>query len=107
MLITFKSEGAADVLMFGDVAFALMEVMGKLPSPRGVIAVADLAGALARLKAAMARDHQAPQPLEPGGKRSADDDEPGRFVSLSQRALPLLGMLEHALAEEAPVLWGV
>jgi len=28
-------------------------------------------------------------------------------VSLTQRALPLIALLEHARSEEVPVVWGI
>ncbi len=108
MLVTFKAEGAADVLMFGEVAQVLMKVMGKEVGTRGVVTVEQLPQALARLKAAITSDHAAPQPLEPTvSGRDQAQPEAGRFVSLSQRALPLVALLEQALADEVPVVWGL
>ena len=39
MLITFKSKASGDVIMFGDVAKRLMEVMGKSPDNQGIVTV--------------------------------------------------------------------
>ncbi len=108
MLIVFKAQGAADVLMFGEVAFALMEIMGKQPGERGIVTAFEVPEALDRLRRALAADKAAPKPLGPQDEdtdREADGER--RFVSLGQRALPLIGLLEHARREELPVLWGV
>jgi len=108
MLVTFKAEAAADVLMFGEVAQALMEAMGNEASARGVITVEQLPEALARLRAAVAGDRIAPRPLGPREPAlDAGEDAPERFVSLTQRALPLIALLEHARSEEVPVVWGI
>ncbi|GAB4164804.1 MAG: hypothetical protein Fur0039_00060 [Rhodocyclaceae bacterium] len=105
-MVTFKAEGAADVLMFDEVAQALMEVMGKERGARGVVTVEQLPDALERLKRAVALDRAAPRALE-RRPRARDEDEPERFVSLTQRALPLIELLEHARAREVPVVWGI
>ena len=56
MLIIFKSKAAGDVMMFGDVAYAMMEIMGKSPAEKGIVTAEQLADAIARLKAAVAQD---------------------------------------------------
>jgi len=107
MLIVFKAEGAADVMMFGDVAKALMAVMGKEATDRGVITVEQLPGAIERLRKAVARDKTEPQVLEPERGPARENEEEQVHVRLTQRALPLIDLLEHARREEVPVLWGV
>lgn len=107
MLIVFKAEGAADVMMFGDVAKALMSVMGKEPTERGVITFEQLPGAIERLRKAVARDKAEPQVLEPESGAERKDEEGKVHVRLTQRALPLIDLLEHARREEVPVVWGI
>lgn len=107
MLIVFKTQGAADVLMFGEVAFALIEIMGKQPGERGIVTAFEVPEALGRLRKALAADKAAPKPLGPQDDTDREADGERRFVSLGQRALPLIGLLEHARREELPVLWGV
>lgn len=103
MLIVFKAEGAADVMMFGEVAMKMIALMGKPPSERGVVTVEQLPDAIERLKLAVARDKAGPKPAPP-----EDQEKDGEVpVGLTQRVLPLIELLEHARREEAPVLWGV
>ncbi len=109
MIVTFSSRAAADVIMFGDVAKRLMEIMGKEYSEKGIVTVEQLPEAIARLKAAIAADKAARAGVReedlpesepaPGGSRP--------YVSLAVRAVPLLEMLEYSLKEEKPVVWGV
>jgi hypothetical protein len=109
-IIIFQSAAAGDVIMFADVAKRLMETMGKAPEGKGILTVEQLPEAIVRLKAAIVedkarragmQDEDLPQnePTADGGKRA--------FVSLAQRATPLLELLEWALKKQRPVVWGV
>ena len=114
MIVTFQSKAGGDVIMFGDVARRLMETMGKSPEDKGIVTVDQLPDAIARLRAAMAQDKErharlVAEALDP----AAADDKPvdagpaGAAVSLTQRAVPLLELLELAWRKRAPVVWGV
>lgn len=115
MLVTFKSNASADVIMFGDAAKKLIGILGKDPADaKGIVTVAQLPDAIARLKAAIEEDRARQAELE--RRRGQDDEqadqEAGRTgmaapVGLAQRAWPLLAMLEESLREETPVVWGV
>lgn len=106
MMVKFHSLAAGEILMFGDVARRMMELMGKEPAERGVVTVEQLPEAIARLKAAIAED-----------KRRHDEDPPADepdgsggtrpHVDLARRALPLAELLERSLERGKPVLWGV
>ena len=102
MLITFKTPVHADITMFGDVAKALIQMMGHSGSIPGAILAADVPQALAKLKAAVERSPDAPM-----NPQQDDDDEDRRSqsVSLSHRALPLIDLLEAAAREEKNVMW--
>ncbi|HUW38471.1 MAG TPA: DUF1840 domain-containing protein [Rhodocyclaceae bacterium] len=110
MIVTFQSKASGDVIMFADVAHKMMEIMGKEAGDQGIVTVEQLPGALARLTAAVAADREARQ-----GR--AEEDQPqfelapdGRrrpYVSLAQRATPLIELLEWSLKKRVPVVWGV
>jgi hypothetical protein len=109
MLIVFKSKAAGDVMMFGDVAHTLMEIMGKSPGPQGIVTVEQLPGAIAKLKAAVAQD-KAEKPVVDHDERLFEKTPEGgkrEYVSLARRAVPLIELLEYSLKEEVPVTWGV
>jgi len=110
MIVTFQSQAAGDVIMFGDVAQHMMELMGKEASAKGIVTVEQLPDAIARLRAAVAADKAARAALSDeqlpefetapgGGKRP--------YVSLTQRAAPLLELLDWAQKKQKPVVWGV
>jgi Domain of unknown function (DUF1840) len=108
-MISFQSSAAADVMMFDDIAKRMMEIMGKEASDRGIITVEQLPDVISRLKHAIAADrsHHAGEREE---DRPQTEEAPngGRrpYVSLAQRAVPLLELLEYSLKDEKPVLWG-
>jgi hypothetical protein len=98
MLITFKTKAYANITMFGDVGLGLLELMGFGSDVPGAIDSADVPTALANLKAAL---DKMPQQVEPAGE--AGEDQPA--VSLHTRALPLIELLQAAIADEDYVRW--
>lgn len=110
MIVTFKSAAAGDVIMFGDVARKMMETMGKEPGDQGIVTVAQLPDAIAGLRAAIAADRERWRGMAED-ERPAEEAMPGggsrAFVSFSQRAAPLLELLEWAEKKGKPVVWGV
>jgi hypothetical protein len=109
MLVTFKSRAAADVPMYAENARLLLAVVGKAlepeSGPRGIIVAADVPAALAKLKAAA----DAARGADRDRNNTAQDATPGipLTVGLSQRAFPLIEMLESAAREGRDVVWGV
>ena len=107
-MIVFRSDAAADIMMFDDVAKRMMEIVGREFSTRGIITVEQLPAAIAKLRAAIAEDRAAhageydrPELEEvPGAPRRA-------YVGLAPRAIPLAEMFEYSLKAEKPVMWGV
>ena len=60
MLFVFKSDASADVIMFAEVARKLLAIVGKDPEDaKGIITVAQLPDAIARLNAASRRTRRA------------------------------------------------
>lgn len=98
MLITFKTKAYANITMFGDVGQKMLEMMAFGTSVPGAINAADVATALGNLEAAL---EKMPQLVEPAGE--AADDQPA--VSLHTRAVPLVELLQAAIAEETFVRW--
>ncbi|GHT86187.1 hypothetical protein FACS1894154_05620 [Betaproteobacteria bacterium] len=111
MLITFKSSASADVLMFGEIAARLLEVLGKDPAdPRGIVTVEQLPTAIDQLKTAIAAEKARMAPdtaATEEAAREAGQTGIAAPVSLAQRAWPLLDLLERALISKVPVVWGV
>jgi hypothetical protein len=113
VIVTFQSPASGDVIMFGDVAQRMMKLMGKDVTDKGIVTVEQLPDAIARLKAAIeedkrqragVQDEDLPQ-TEPDRGGHAQSSRP--FVTLTQRAVPLLELLEWSLKKKKPVVWGV
>lgn len=105
-MITFKSGVCADVMMFSEVAKQMVEIMGKTLGQRGVITVEQMPDAIARLKQAIAEDRRLRAAPPPENEGDEDDDKRNK-VSVTQRALPLIELLECSLREDTAVTWGV
>ena len=103
MLITFKTDAHADIVMFGDVALTLLKLMGQSGRIPGALLAADIPQALARLQSAVAEHPDlALDPAPPAGR---EEDDSGRHVSLANRALPLIELLTKAAARGKNVMW--
>ena len=106
-MITFRSEVGPDVMMFDDIAHRMMDLLGKERTERGVVTVEQLPAAIAALKEAIAKDRAA-QKAQPEAEDEGDEETRApRPVSLAQRALPLVELLEISLARGKPVTWGI
>ena len=99
MLVTFTTDAYADITMFGDVALAMLKMMGHSATVPGAILAEDVPAALSRLTAAIDAEKASP-PVE---DEDADADEP--VVSMAHRALPLIALLAAAAKAESDVMW--
>ena len=104
MLVRFTCEAHRDVLMFGDIAQALLALMGHSGATPGALAAAEVAPALACLQQALAAGHQPPAPATDQADSETEDDPPTP-IPLTTRALPLIELLTAADKADAPVLW--
>lgn len=102
MLITFKTPAHGDLTFFGGVALELIRLMGHSGSVPGALAKEDVAGALTRLREAMAsaQGEQRP-PVEADGEEDTDEVP----VPLRNRAQPLIGLLQAAADAGTHVMW--
>ena len=97
MLVTFTTDAYADITMFGDVALAMLKMMGHSATVPGAILAADVPAALSKLTTAI-----------DAGKVSApveDEDAEEPVVSMANRALPLLDLLAAAANADKDVMW--
>jgi len=129
MLYKFKSKASGDVIMFETHAKALLEIMGKDPSAKGILLVADMPKALEALEAALKKhgheaNHEAEHEAEheaghevshekghasPAKHRSKEQEheQESLAVSLGQRAAPMRQMIKQCILEGHPIVWGV
>jgi hypothetical protein len=96
--VTFKTKAYANILMLGDVAVKMLEMMGYGTSIPGAIDIDDLPEALQNLEQALGK---VPPQIE--AAVDAEDDQPA--VSLQNRAIPLLELLQAAIDDKTYVRW--
>lgn len=104
MLVRFTSQATANLLMFDDVARALLKVVGKAPTQRGVITVAEMTPAMAHLRAMADQEKR----LKEGQEALPIPEvgiEPHELIGLSVRAQPFMKMLEQAMREQKEIVW--
>ena len=96
MLVTFTTDRYADIQMFGDVALAMLKMMGHSPTVPGAILAKDVPEALSQLTAA----------IKSGEIGSTSQGKEGEeFVSMAKRGKPLAELLESAVKSHADVMW--
>lgn len=105
MLITFKSRASGDVIMFGDVGHQMLRIIGKTPEKQGVITVEQMPEAIEKLRRA-ATQSKMEQPVRGETEKMADGDD-RQYVSLANRVLPFIDLLERSYKANKPVMWGV
>jgi hypothetical protein len=101
MLITFKTRAYADVTMFGEVALKLIKLMGRRETVPSAIEPEDIPQALKMLRVGIAADDAAAKE----NNAEDSDDETEELVSVHNRALPLIELLQAAHEKNVPVMW--
>lgn len=102
MLVQFISSETGEVLMYAETAKMLLQIIGKETTARGTFTQAEMAGAAAALREAI---RQAAVPPEENDDENDKKKEP--VVGLSQRAWPLMDMLERTgrSGPDANIIW--
>ncbi|RPI13873.1 MAG: DUF1840 family protein [Lysobacterales bacterium] len=107
MIVKFSTKAGA-LVMHGDVAVAMLKALGHSGTVPGAILAADLPAALASLQRALdAGGLEAAAPPEPWDEDDQRDDEreAAPRVSMRMRAVPLLDMIQTAIARGSDLMW--
>lgn len=111
MLFKFKSAAASDLIMLEADARKLLKIMLGDDPVQGIMLADTLAARIQTLETAVAQDEALRKRLAEQVASSAGDadeeDVPLDAVHLSQRAAPMLKLLQRSEAESADVVWGV
>jgi len=103
MIYKFKSAASGDIIMLGPNGDAMLRLLGREPSAKGIVEAQDLPAAIAALRAAIERSER-PDAAAAGANNDTDDDS---AVSLRRRLWPIIDMFERAAKADVPVVWGV
>lgn len=109
MIYKFKSLETGDLIMLAPDAERILTLLGKVLKAPGIITLAEIAQAKATLQAAaLAASQQAAQNAaagNPDGDDNTAKHAPG--ISLAQRLVPFLAMLDRCQAAKVDVVWSV
>lgn len=105
MIYKFKSQADADVIMLEPNGDQMLTILGREPSAKGIITVAQIPAAIAALEAAVitheaAEAHVADPP-------SMELAAGGDSVRLRARAGPFIELLRNSEKAGQDVVWGV
>lgn len=101
MLVRFNSK-VGMITMFGDVATKLLRTMGQSGAVPGAILAPDIPAAIERLRQGISVQPEPEKTQQRGGESESESDQ---RVSLSQRAFPLIELLERAAKNGSDVIW--
>ena len=105
MIVRFSTRAGA-LTMHGDAAVALRRAMGHSGTVPGAILAGDLPGALASLRRSLeAQARVAPIAAEPPEDSDEEDEDRQPPVTLAMRAVPLIDMIETAIARDSDLMW--
>jgi hypothetical protein len=108
MIVKFSTRAGA-LVMHGDAAVAMLKALGHSGTVPGAILAADLPAALASLERALDNGslEAAAPPPEPRDEHDREDDEREAEprVSMRMRAVPLLDMIQTAIARGSDLMW--
>jgi len=105
MIVKFSTRSGA-LTMHGEAAVTLLKAMGHSGTVPGAILALDLPQALAGLRRTLETQADAPSP-EPGApaQDSEEREDAAPTVTLRMRAMPLIDMIETAIARQSDLMW--
>ena len=115
MLYKFKSKATADLIMLEPNGKQILRIIGKEPTPKGILEVAEMPRAIEALRQAVQLEEDTRAQMDAQNVSGSVDtkDTKGavtsgqeRPVSLRQRAAPFIDMLQRAHKANKDVVWG-
>jgi cyclopropane-fatty-acyl-phospholipid synthase len=124
MLYKFKSKATANLIMLEPNGKQILRIIGKEPSPKGILEVLEMPRAIEALRQAVQQEEDTRAQLNAQNVSSSVDkkdtkdtkdtnDSQGavtsgkdRPISLRQRAAPFIDMLQRAHKAGKDVIWG-
>jgi hypothetical protein len=106
MIVRFSTRNG-QLTMHGDAAAALLKGMGHSGTVPGAILAAELPDALANLRRMLEVSGDTTGVVAPPPAPEGDEDERERepLVTLRMRAVPLLDMIQTAIARNSDLMW--
>ena len=107
MLYKFKSKAAGDLIMLEANGRRVLEIVGKYPSPKGIILPEQMDAAIASLQSAVELEDQQLKAAVQAALQEGKTPPKAPEVALRQRATPFIEMLKRCHQAGAEIVWGV
>lgn len=110
MLYKFKSKVTAGLIMLEPNGRQMLKIIGKnsdAPQGQGILLPQDMPAAIAALEAAVTQDEAQRQQRVQEAQAAGEAPPPLEAVSLRQRAVPFIEMLQRCHRAEKEIVWGV
>jgi hypothetical protein len=111
MIYKFKSKATGDLIMLQDHGRALLTIIGKSDPPalaQGIVQPAEMPAAIAALHLAVAEEEaRVRESVEAARQAGRPVAAGGQGISLRQRSMPFIQMLERCYAQNKEIVWGV
>jgi hypothetical protein len=110
MLYKFKSKVTGDLIMLEPNGRQMLNLIGKgdpASSIKGILLPHDMPGAIAALRRAMDDDEMALQQRIAQAQAAGETLSRSDMVSLRQRAVPLIDMMQRCHGAGEAIVWGV
>jgi Domain of unknown function (DUF1840) len=107
MLYKFKSKATGDLIMLEPNGRRMLEIVGKEPGPKGIILPQDMPAAIAALEAAVNQEEAEQAAMVKAAQTEGKPVPKFEPISLRQRAVPFIEMLNRCQKAEHEVVWGV
>lgn len=107
MLYKFKSKATGDVIMLEPQGKQILKLIGKEPGPKGIIEWREMPAAVESLRLAVQREEEAQAQAKAQAEQQGEPPPRAEGITLRQRVVPFIDMLQRAHAQEADVVWGV
>ena len=106
MIYKSKSQADADVIMLEPNGDQMLTIVGRVPSAKGIITLAEIPAAIAALEAAVVT-HEAAESHVAGPSPTMELAASGDSLRLRARAGPLIELLRNSAKGGKDVVWGV
>jgi len=105
MLVKFISSTSGQIMMFAPVARQILEILGKDCNARGVITSEQIPEAINLLRLAASDSRRQSEGITPQPSDDRDGKDEAPPVDLSQRAYPLIELLDWTHKDDGFILW--
>jgi hypothetical protein len=106
----FKSRATGDLIMLEANGRQVLRIIGKDladSAAKGILLPQDMPDAIAALQAAVAQDEAAREQLVREALEKGDVPPKPEGITLRQRVVPLVEMLQRCIKADKEMVWGV